>query len=142
MTKGQRSERQIKNSSRWTIYIIDSVNETKLSCYTPPPTQQHRFFRSLPLFLFHSNPITTCLQSYLPCPNTFSTFLCPLRIKLVYLRWLSEYSLVSCFSSHLILLSSDSPIGTPYQSISEEDPRTESVPLIPNDLQTPTVMNM
>lgn len=54
----------------------------------------------------------------------------------------SEYSLVSCFSSHLILLSSDSPIGTPYQSISEEDPRTEFVPLIPNDLQTPTVMNM
>lgn len=63
-------------------------------------------------------------------------------MKLVYLRWLSEYSLVSCFSSYLILLSSDSPIGTPYQSISEEDPRTESVPLIPNDLQTPTVMNM
>ena len=34
MTKGQRSERQIKNSSRWTIYIIDSVNETKLSSTT------------------------------------------------------------------------------------------------------------
>ena len=52
MTKGQRSQRHIKNSSRWTIYIIGSVNETKLSCYTPPPTQHQRFFRNLPLFFF------------------------------------------------------------------------------------------
>ena len=52
MTKGQRSERQIKNSSRWTIYIIDSVNETKLSCYTPPPTQHHSFFLEAYTFFF------------------------------------------------------------------------------------------
>ena len=30
------------------IYIINSVNKTKLSCYTPPLSQNHSFFRNLP----------------------------------------------------------------------------------------------
>ena len=30
------------------IYIINSVNKTKLSCYTPPLLQNHSFFRNLP----------------------------------------------------------------------------------------------
>ena len=50
MTKGQRSERQIKNSSRWTIYIIDSVNETKLSCYTPHRRSTTVFLEAYPFF--------------------------------------------------------------------------------------------
>lgn len=40
--------------------------------------------------------------------------------------------------SILHLCGSDSPLGTPYQSISEEDTRTESVALIPSDVRLPT----
>lgn len=36
------------NSIRWPSYIITSVDKSKLSCYTPPPTQHHRFFSKLP----------------------------------------------------------------------------------------------
>ena len=38
----------IWNSLRWPIYIINSVDETKLSCYTPRTTEHHNFFGSLP----------------------------------------------------------------------------------------------
>ena len=31
-----------------TIYVINSVADTKLPCYTLPPTQHHSFFRNLP----------------------------------------------------------------------------------------------
>ena len=36
---------------RWSIYTINSVDNTKLPCYTLPPTQHHSFFRNLPPFL-------------------------------------------------------------------------------------------
>ena len=32
---------------RWPIYIFNSVDNTKLPCYTLPPTQHHSFFRNL-----------------------------------------------------------------------------------------------
>ena len=35
------------NSLQWPIYIINSVDKTKLSCYTPPPTQHLRIFTTL-----------------------------------------------------------------------------------------------
>ena len=36
-----------------TTSIINSVENTLLSCYTLPPTQHHSFFRNLPsLFIF------------------------------------------------------------------------------------------
>ena len=38
------------NSIRWPSYIINSVDKSKLSCYTPPPTQHHRFFSKFPPF--------------------------------------------------------------------------------------------
>ena len=42
-----------RNSLRWLIYTINSVDKTNLSCYTPPPTQHRSFFRNLPpLFLY------------------------------------------------------------------------------------------
>ena len=41
-------KRQLWNSLRWLIYIIDSVYKPKLPCYTPPLTQHHSFFRNLP----------------------------------------------------------------------------------------------
>ena len=34
---------------RWSINIINSVDETKILCTTPPPTQHHSFFRNYPL---------------------------------------------------------------------------------------------
>ena len=37
-----------RNSLRWPVYIINSVNLTKLPCYTPPLIQLHSFFRNVP----------------------------------------------------------------------------------------------
>ena len=42
------SARHLWNSLSWTIYVINSVDNTKLPCYTLPPTQHHIFFRNLP----------------------------------------------------------------------------------------------
>ena len=39
---------RLLNSLRWTIYVINLVENTKLPCYTLPPTQHHCFFRNLP----------------------------------------------------------------------------------------------
>ena len=36
------------NSLQWPIYIINSVNSTKLHCYTLPLMQHHSFLRNLP----------------------------------------------------------------------------------------------
>ena len=41
-------ENLLRNSLRWPIYIINSVDETKLSGYTPLPTYHYSFFKSLP----------------------------------------------------------------------------------------------
>ena len=43
------AKRQLWNSLRWPTYVINSVDNTKIPCYTLPPTQQHRFFKNLPL---------------------------------------------------------------------------------------------
>ena len=48
-----------RNSLRWSIYIINSVDKTKFSCYTPQPTQHHSFFRNLPP-LFVSRKVASC----------------------------------------------------------------------------------
>ena len=37
-----------KNSSRWPIYVINSVENTKLLSFTLLATQHHSFFRNLP----------------------------------------------------------------------------------------------
>ena len=39
---------QLLNSTQWPIYIINSVNNTKLPCYTLTLMQHHSFFRNLP----------------------------------------------------------------------------------------------
>ena len=41
-------KRRLLNSLRWTIYVINLVENTKLPCYTLPPTQHHCFFRNVP----------------------------------------------------------------------------------------------
>ena len=41
-------KRRLLNSLRWTIYVINLVENAKLPCYTLPPTQHHCFFRNLP----------------------------------------------------------------------------------------------
>ena len=43
------AKRQLCNSLRWPTYVINSVDNTKIPCYTLPPTQRHRFFKNLPL---------------------------------------------------------------------------------------------
>ena len=43
--KGWRSKRQPSISLRWSIYVFNSVNNTKLPFYNLPPTQHHSFFR-------------------------------------------------------------------------------------------------
>ena len=49
LTKGSRSNVNFRNSLRWPIYVINSVDNTELPCYTLPPTQQHHsFFRNQP----------------------------------------------------------------------------------------------
>ena len=42
------SKCQLFNSIQWPIYIINSVNNTKLPCYALPLMQHHSFFRNLP----------------------------------------------------------------------------------------------
>ena len=37
-------------SVQWSIYIINSVDKTKLLYTTPPPTQHHGFFRNYCLY--------------------------------------------------------------------------------------------
>ena len=40
------------------IHIINPVEKTKLSCYTPPPTKYHNFLRNLPpLFRYFPRPV-------------------------------------------------------------------------------------
>ena len=38
---------ELRNSLRWPIYVINSGDKTKLSCYSPPFTQQQIFFKNL-----------------------------------------------------------------------------------------------
>ena len=48
-----------KKSSRWPIYVINSVDNTKLPSYTLLPTQHHSFFRNLPpWYPKHWNSVT------------------------------------------------------------------------------------
>ena len=47
-----------QNSLKWPIYVFNSVDDTKLPCYTFPLTQHHSFFRNLsPLFIISQSPI-------------------------------------------------------------------------------------
>ena len=48
LTKRLSSKLQLLNCSQWPICDINSVDITKLSCYTLPPTQHHSFFSNLP----------------------------------------------------------------------------------------------
>ena len=48
LTKGSRMNVNFRNSLRWPIYVINSVDNTELPCYTLPPTQHHSFFRNQP----------------------------------------------------------------------------------------------
>ena len=52
MTKDSLSKTQLLNSSRWPIYVINSVDNTKLPWYTLAPTQHHSFFIHLNYRMF------------------------------------------------------------------------------------------
>ena len=46
--EGRTLETSVQKLLRWPIYIINSVDKTKLSSHTPPPTQHYSFLRNLP----------------------------------------------------------------------------------------------
>ena len=54
----ERSKRPL-NCLRWPIYVINSVDNTKLPWYTLPPTQHHSFFKNLiPILRLHTRQIS------------------------------------------------------------------------------------
>ena len=54
----------LKNSSRWQIHIINSIDKTKLSCYPPPSqTQRYSSCRNLPP-LFISQSVCVSLSEF------------------------------------------------------------------------------
>ena len=48
LAMGERSKRQLLNYLLWPIYVINSVENTELPCYTFQPTQHHSSLRNLP----------------------------------------------------------------------------------------------
>ena len=46
--RSANAHRRVWNSSRWPVYVINSVDKSKLPCYILPPTRYHSFFRNLP----------------------------------------------------------------------------------------------
>ena len=84
LTKGSLSKCQPLNSLRWPIYVFNSVDNTKLPCYTLPPTQHHSFFRKLPpMFIWlipHSFAALTRLILFLPLEHTIHVFSLPCTI--------------------------------------------------------------
>ena len=48
LTKGECLKHKLWNSLQWPNYVINSVGNTKLPCYTLPPMQYHSFIRTLP----------------------------------------------------------------------------------------------
>ena len=58
LTKGWRSKRQLFNSLRWPIYIITSVDNTKLPCYTLSPTQQQFHWKLTPFIQVKNDEVS------------------------------------------------------------------------------------
>ena len=66
------SKCQLFNSIQWPIYIINSVNNIKLPCYTLPLMQHHSFFRNLPrLPAQQSSTQHVQVEKNFPCFNQF-----------------------------------------------------------------------
>ena len=51
-------------SLRWSIHIVNPLDKTKLSCNTPPPTQQHSFFRNFRTYSLYSFDMDLASFSY------------------------------------------------------------------------------
>ena len=70
LTKGKSSKRQLLNSLRWPIYIINLVNNTKLPIYTLSPMQHHSFFINITYLFNVSITFSACTLQY--CHSTLS----------------------------------------------------------------------
>ena len=68
------SKSQLLNSLRWPIYVINSFDNTKLPCYTPPPTQHHSFLRNVPPFFIVMRQ--SVYKKYLWKPSGKIYFIC------------------------------------------------------------------
>ena len=63
--KEDDSDSAFRISVRWPIYIITSVDKTKFSYTTSPPTQHHSFFRNYPfIYKSHLRPSTDRASCY------------------------------------------------------------------------------
>ena len=60
-----------RNSLRWPIYSINSVNKTKLYCIYLSPTQHHSFFRNLPPWFLFGNKDETAISIFCTKENVF-----------------------------------------------------------------------
>ena len=49
LTKDQHWKRQPLNSLQWPIYVFNSVDNTKLPCYTPSDTTQQFLWKLIPI---------------------------------------------------------------------------------------------
>ena len=90
LTKGLHLQHQLCNSSRWLIYIINSVVKTKLPCYTLPLMQHYSFFRNL-LSLLQGRSICDNHPTYHQdkwCRDTFYATI--LKIMVLFLAGLLE----------------------------------------------------
>ena len=54
LTKGLRSKRQLSISLRWPIYLINSVDKSKILCFTSLPTQHPLAFQMDYTWVFYS----------------------------------------------------------------------------------------
>ena len=61
-------------SLQWPIYVINSVDNTKLPCYTLPSTQHHSFFRNLTPSLKLIWPGSSRLKCQVACIIYWPTF--------------------------------------------------------------------
>ena len=97
----------VDNSSVWSNIII-SVDNTKLPCYTLPPTQHHSFSRNLtPLF-----SSSVCCVTQRPGKRYYD--LCSVREKRLY------YIFSSCWHSHVIAEKCFSELGNVCWCISDD----------------------
>ena len=106
--------------SQWPVYVINSVDKSKLPCYILPPTQYHSFFRNLPpLFIqltcwtnklairsFASSPLTNHAQCFWHWLLNLAIAVCSTRkinfqLKVVRDGFLSLFSTLSSWSRKL-----------------------------------------
>ena len=88
LMKGYCSKRQLLKSLLWPIYIINSVHNTKLPCYTIPPMHYHSFFRNLPSLFIKIHTLIQFIKLNIVKKSLIPTYFFVLKMKISErLRW-------------------------------------------------------